>query len=479
MTQLSLQDGIIQIVKNELANTSGSFSHTGDYNIAGTLTAETINVKNLVTDSGSLSNIGNWIVQQEADLTGKGFSWVWGDGGTQLIYRTGGRIWSNGSFDLQADKSYMIDGVALLSATELGGTVTKSRLREIGNLKNLTVTGDAVLSEFAVFNSALGRLGLNNEEPNGTLSVVENDVEVIISSPQVGVAVLGTYTNHNLEIISDNTTRITVKNNGEVVFGNKETKTADVKIYGTLTVENIISDTRVDRFSSLEFKASKGQTEFGQGLVWSGSGNSKTLMLRSDPVRIWSSEDIDVGFDKAYYVDGSLVIGKTFLGNNVRVSNLSTLGTLESLNVGGEATFLSDINASRGTVFAKQIVFNEGANNLSVKSSGLSINNDDVFYADTNEINIGNKNNTRRAVKVFGQLSLNANNPDPNVEFTVNGNVSFGGKKFITSDTQPINGSFVKGDICWNEKPSTGHPIGWVCIATGTPGEWRPFGTIG
>lgn len=487
MTQISLQDGIIQIVKSELANTSGSFSHTGDYNIAGTLTADTIHVKNLVTDLGDLAKIGSWTVVEEADLNGKGFSWAWGDGGAQLMYKTGGRIWSSGSFDLQADKSYMIDGVSLLSATELGATVTKSRLREIGTLKNLSVTGDTALAEFAFFNSSFGRLGLNTDEPNGTLSIVENDVEVVISSPDVGRAVIGTYTNHNLELVTDNTTRITVKNSGEVIFGNEQTKTASVTIYGTLNVENIVSDTRIDRYSSLEFKASKHQSEYGQGLLWTGDGSTKKLILRSGPNRIWSTEDIDVAEDKAYFINGELALSRSMLGNSVTSSNLSKLGTLEALNVQGTAVFLEDINASRGTILSHRIEFNEGSDALTLTAKGISsgtqlsfsISNSEVFYADNNEINIGNKDNTRRLVKMYGPLSVGITNPDPDLDFSVKGNVSFGGKKFVTGPGAPTSGTFSKGDICYNENPNTGNFVGWVCVLSGAPGEWRPFGMIG
>lgn len=210
-------------------------------------------------------------------------------------------------------------------------------------------------------------------------------------------------------------------------------------------------------------------------------------MLRAGPDRLWSSEDFDVASEKGYHVDGNLVLNKTQLGDSVTSSNLSKLGTLTNLSVQGEAVFLSDINASRGSILAKDITLNQGTNTININSNGIgfsntiavSIDSSEVFYADRNEINIGNKNNTRRAVKIYGPLSVGVSNPDPNIEFAVNGNVSFAGRRFISGTKAPAEGNYGKGDICWNEAPASGSPIGWVCILSGGPGEWRPFGIIG
>jgi hypothetical protein len=480
----SIQDSVLQLLTQSLANSAGDFSHSGNYNIAGTLTADTIKVKNLVTEDGAIK-FGTWVTSLEEDLNGKGFTWSWGDGGTQLIYRSGNRLYNSGSFDIPTGQSYKIDNVAVISANELGATITKSRLREIGTLKSLTVTGDTVLSEFATFNSSLSRLGLNTDEPNGTLSVVENEVEIIVSSQRPGEAVIGTYTTHDLKIISDNTAHITVKSSGEVVFGNAVTKTANVVIHGSLKVDNIVSDTRINRYSSLEFHASRDQSEYGQGIVWVGNNNEKSLMLRADPSRVWTSESFEVGPDQAYYADGQLVLAKTHLGNSVQTSNLSKVGTLESLSVQGQTTFFGDVNASRGDLLAKTVRLHEGVDSIEITGSGIQstkisikAGGDETYYADAHEIAIGNKENTRRPVKVYGQLAVGVSHPDPNIGLSVRGGVAFSNKKFVYGVRIPTEGSWSKGDICWNENPTEGNYVGWVCIASGGPGEWLPFGAI-
>jgi hypothetical protein len=36
----------------------------------------------------------------------------------------------------------------------------------------------------------------------------------------------------------------------------------------------------------------------------------------------------------------------------------------------------------------------------------------------------------------------------------------------------PSDGTWTRGDICWNESPSVGAPSFWQCVTTGTPGTW-------
>jgi hypothetical protein len=42
----------------------------------------------------------------------------------------------------------------------------------------------------------------------------------------------------------------------------------------------------------------------------------------------------------------------------------------------------------------------------------------------------------------------------------------------------PTTDTYEQGDIFYNSAPSNaaGQPIGWVCVVSGTPGTWRPFG---
>ena len=64
------------------------------------------------------------------------------------------------------------------------------------------------------------------------------------------------------------------------------------------------------------------------------------------------------------------------------------------------------------------------------------------------------------------------------VSFETNGPVKFQSKKMEVGDGVPTIGLYNQGDIVWHDAPAPGGNLGWICIRTGTPGEWRSFGTI-
>lgn len=59
-----------------------------------------------------------------------------------------------------------------------------------------------------------------------------------------------------------------------------------------------------------------------------------------------------------------------------------------------------------------------------------------------------------------------------------------GGTQFRSIDSTlrasaaPTTGTWSLSDIVWNSNPSNavGQPVGWLCVAGGSPGTWRPFG---
>lgn len=482
---LSIQEDKIVIKTLVLESTSGAVKHDGDIavcgalsvgkdlDVTGTLNVDTVKVKNLITESGTIEGVGQWTANLEEDLNGKGFGWTWGNGTTRLMYRNGGRIWSNGDIDLDANKSFKIDNTPVLSRTELGSQVRKSNLAEVGTLKSLDVTGHVSLGDFVFFNPGSERLGIGTQTPNGSLGIVSNGIEIVVDSLSPTQAIFGTYTNHDFSLVSDGIPRITAKANGEIHVGNEQSKSGVMRIFGSLYVDNLVADNRVERTSPLEFKADKDSSIYGKGLVWSGSGASRQFIMRSNPDRLWSTESIDLNQGQQYHINGVAVLSAESLGSSVVHSNLTTLGPLQSLTVQGSATFANGLTSS--SIESASIVSNQ------ITSSGsftVTVNSHQAVYADGNEIQIGDKNNARRPVKVFGQLSVGINNPDPTLGLAVNGDISFAGKRFTNATGAPTTGTFAKGDICWNTNPQEFNYIGWVCVVEGTPGTWLPFGAI-
>ena len=45
-------------------------------------------------------------------------------------------------------------------------------------------------------------------------------------------------------------------------------------------------------------------------------------------------------------------------------------------------------------------------------------------------------------------------------------------RRFKEGPSIPTNGTWQQGDVVFNSNPSTGHPIGWICVSSGAPGSW-------
>lgn len=241
-------------------------------------------------------------------IYGKGLQWT-GVGQTKylILQPTPDRIWSNVSIDLKPDANYSIDNTPVLSANELGKTVTKSNLRQVGTLTNLVVSGDLNVSQFVIFDSGMNRLGIGTETPNATLSVASNSVEFIVQ-PGVAATDIGTHTNSGLNIKTDNTDRITITANGNIT--------------------------------------------------------------------------------------------------------------------------------------------------------------------------LGLKGNTETKINMYGRVGIGVTSVESDVSLSTAGAVKFQNKKFEVGNSAPVTGTYSQGDIVWNSAPTPGNVIGWVCVSSGTPGQWKSFGNI-
>jgi hypothetical protein len=264
-----------------------------------------------------------------------------------------------------------------------------------------------------------------------------------------------------------------------------------------LTVE----DMRMQALSSVEFQADANGV-YGKGLQWKGQGPTKQLIYRANPDRIWTSESIDLGAEASYMIGNTPVIRQTELGSSVRTSSLTTVGTLQNLRTGGnlsidEYIFYNTDSESFGigtespngkfavaTLDAEFIIDTDpGTVKLGTwTSDDLRLITDDttrIIVRANGNVDLGDPDGSDTKVTVHGKLGIGVNNIDSDVSLSTSGPVKFENKKFMNGTETPTSGTFRQGDIIWNENTVTSGYIGWVCVRTGTPGEWRPFGQIG
>jgi hypothetical protein len=171
------------------------------------------------------------------DIEGKGLIWA-GRGHTkQLVYQPSpDRFFISETIDLAKDKHLSINGIKIIDDQELGTSIIKSNLREVGRLRGLVVDGSMSINQFLYYNATSDRLGLGTEEPNAALSICDEGVEIVVGAREYNKAGIGAYNSSDLELITDNTTRVTISAGGNIELGNRNNGPIQVSVHGTMGI---------------------------------------------------------------------------------------------------------------------------------------------------------------------------------------------------------------------------------------------------
>lgn len=148
--------------------------------------------------------------------------------------------------NLSKGKGIFVNNVPVLNDREIGASVTKSSLKELGRLRGLIVDGDVSINNYLYYNSSVDRLGLGTDAPNAALSIAEMGVEVMLGTSDDMGGMVGTHATTDFSIVTDHTARITVKGNGNIDLGNPNKNPAQVTVHGKLSVGVKVPDPAVD-----------------------------------------------------------------------------------------------------------------------------------------------------------------------------------------------------------------------------------------
>lgn len=180
------------------------------------------------------------------DNDGKGIIWS-GQGHTkQIVYHQNpDRFFLSENIDLARGKSISINEIKLIDEKELGSTVVKSNLRELGHLKGLIVDGSVSIGQYLVFDAHTNRLGIGTEQPNSAVSIVDKGIEIVLGGKDTQTGFVGTYTSHNFELGTANNARISLHANGNIVIGNPSQGYSKIALMGLVGVNVLTPDPRV------------------------------------------------------------------------------------------------------------------------------------------------------------------------------------------------------------------------------------------
>jgi len=238
-------------------------------------------LKLALTEDGTVTS--NSSIRFTDRISGKGILWAGSDYTKQLTFvENPDRLFVSENLDLAKDRKITVNGVEVLSGTTLGTGVVESNLREVGRLRGLIVDGSVAINNYLHFDANTDRLGIGTEEPNGTLSVAEDGIEVIIGTEDFTKGVVGTFASHSLLLKTDNTTRIEIGSGGDVKLGHPNNPPIKVSVNGKLSIGVNNADPDVDlhvrgniKFNNKKHmsgsEAPKGGT-YNQGdIVWNDS----------------------------------------------------------------------------------------------------------------------------------------------------------------------------------------------------------------
>ena len=128
---------------------------------------------------------------------------------------------------LNVQEAIMIDHNEVIWKTELGKSVKKSHLTELGILKNLQVR-DA-------FYVADGRVGVNTTAPSADFSVNSGGYEIITRMHESN-AFVGTHSHVAFAIGTDDTPRLTCRANGDVIVGTEVGRPVNFNVFGKIGI---------------------------------------------------------------------------------------------------------------------------------------------------------------------------------------------------------------------------------------------------
>jgi len=220
----------------------------------------------------------------KGDIPGKGLIWS-GDGhNKQLIYAANpGRFFVSETIDLAKGKGISVNNVKVIDDTELGSTITKSNLREVGRLKGLIVDGGLSVNQYLVYDATTDRLGIGTDQPNATLSILDQNIELVFGASEPNVGSMGTFNSADLELVTDNTARLTISAGGDITLGNPNFGPTKVKIVGSLGVNVSSIDPRTDLHVSGAIKFNDKLHLSGSEAPSSGAFNEGDILWNNSP----------------------------------------------------------------------------------------------------------------------------------------------------------------------------------------------------
>lgn len=237
---LIVRDDHIEVKEIVTEKLKGNIQVEGDLRIFGKIEASEIRTFEIKTISNQRTETQFLEFDPPSgDVVGTGFLWKGGEYAKQFIFKNNpNRFFSSESIDLDNDRALMIGGETVLTANQLGTSVTNSNLTQVGTLRRLTVAGRVNIADNVFYNPDSERFSIGTADANGLLTVYDHvhDVELIFSADERPRGIIGTYNAKGLTVVTDNQQRIDIEPNGDITLGQEGRDGTHTRVYGKLSV---------------------------------------------------------------------------------------------------------------------------------------------------------------------------------------------------------------------------------------------------
>lgn len=248
------------------------------------LNALTNLLKEILSEGQDIDSAEFPFIVIKGDIDGKGIIWTGQGHNKQFLFASNpDKFFVSETVDLAKGKSFSINNLKVLDEKELGPTVTKSNLREVGRLNGLIVDGGLSVNQYLVYDPNTDRLGLGTDQPNATLSIVDQNIELVFGASEPNVGSIGTYNSADLELVTDNTARITIQAGGNIILGNPSAGDVNVTVLGRLGVNVSKPDPRSALHVNGAIKFNDKLHLSGQEAPTSGAYNEGDVVWNTDP----------------------------------------------------------------------------------------------------------------------------------------------------------------------------------------------------
>jgi hypothetical protein len=240
-------------------------------------------LKEVLTDKNQDANLKELAyLKFSGDAAGQGLLWP-GKRTKQFIFNSNeDKFFSSESIDLAKERALLINNIKVLDEKELGLTVTKSNLKEVGKLKGLVVDGSMSVGGSLFYDEKSGRLGVGTSQPNAALSIADKNIELVLGCRD-SKASIGAYNSVDLELVTDNTARISISAGGNIELGNRNNGPTQVSVHGRLGINVSNVDPRAELHVAGGVKFNDTLYLKGPSAPTSGAYNQGDIVWNSNP----------------------------------------------------------------------------------------------------------------------------------------------------------------------------------------------------